>query len=105
MEFMEHVVLTTSFHQEGKTWVAFCKELGTSTYGKSLNEAQERIAEAIELHLNTLEEVGEIERFFAKNKIEIKKTRVQKAVNISVPTDTESFVRPYIYNMKHLQLA
>ena len=103
---MEHVVLTTSFHREGKNWVALCDELGTSTYGKSLNEAQERIAEAIELHLNTLEEVGEIESFFAKNKIEIKKTRVRKTVSLTVQTNQqETFVQPYIYNMKNLQPA
>jgi len=64
-----YIILTIKFNKEGKNWVAYCEELGTSTFGRSIEEAKKRIKEAIELHLNTLEDVGELDRFFGEHKI------------------------------------
>lgn len=62
-------MVTIKFSKEGKNWVAICEELGTSTFGRSIEEAKRRIKEAIELHLNTLEDVGERDNFFREHKI------------------------------------
>jgi predicted RNase H-like HicB family nuclease len=64
-----YVVLTLKFQKKGRRWTALCEELGTATFGRSLPEADQRLKEAILLHLNTLEDVGERERFFNDNNI------------------------------------
>ena len=42
---------TTTYHKEGKWYVAYCPELGVTSQGKTLEEAQKNIREAIELYL------------------------------------------------------
>jgi predicted RNase H-like HicB family nuclease len=42
---------TTTYHKEGKWYVAYCPELGVASQGKTLEEAQKNIQEAIELYL------------------------------------------------------
>jgi predicted RNase H-like HicB family nuclease len=63
------LTLTLEFHNEGRKWSAHCKELGTATFGHSLRDAQERIIEAVSVHLNTLEDFGELDKFFKKHQI------------------------------------
>jgi len=64
-----YIAVTLKFKKEGRRWTALCEELGTASYGRSLPEAETRIKEAVLLHLNTLEEVGECERFLRKHGI------------------------------------
>jgi len=66
-----YIVVTAKFSKEGKKWTAYCEELGTATFGRSLLEAQERLKEAVLLHLNALEDVGERERFFRENEVKL----------------------------------
>jgi len=42
---------TTIFTQEGKWYVARCAELGVVSQGKSIDEAQKNLKEAVELYL------------------------------------------------------
>ena len=63
------VVLTLAFHREGKVWVGECRELGTSTYARTLDRAKEELREMVLLHLNALEQEGEREYFFKKHNI------------------------------------
>ena len=51
-------VFLVSIVQEGKFFVARCPELGVTSQGESLAEAQENLKEAIELY---------IESFYIKN--------------------------------------
>jgi predicted RNase H-like HicB family nuclease len=60
---MEYLPLTLEFQKQGKRWTAYCDELGTATFGRSLFEAKCRLKEAILLHLDTLDDVGELNRF------------------------------------------
>ena len=64
-----YVVLTYQFQKEGRRWLARCQELGTSVFGRSLPEAERILDEAVLLHLDTLEEVGERDRFFKEHNI------------------------------------
>jgi predicted RNase H-like HicB family nuclease len=43
--------LTTTYHLEGKLYVAYCSELGVTSQGKTLEEAEKNLKEAIELYL------------------------------------------------------
>lgn len=41
----------TTFHREGKWYVAFCAELGVTSQGETLEEAERNLREAISLYL------------------------------------------------------
>jgi predicted RNase H-like HicB family nuclease len=95
-----YVILTVQFHKEGKYWTAECVELGTATFGRTVEEADERIKEAVLLHLNTLEDVGERERFFEEYGIKYHIGEPEpERISISAPLDEETFVRPYIQHI------
>ncbi len=64
-----YIALTCQYRREGRIWVATCLELGTSTFARTLPAAEKNLAEAITLHLDTLDEVGERERFFKEHHI------------------------------------
>lgn len=91
------VVLTVLFEKdEAGWWIATCKELGTAIQSKSLEEAEILIREAMEAHLNSLEEEGERIRFFEENNIEYFPTRAKKVL-VDVPLDERFFVKPYVH--------
>lgn len=64
-----YVLLTFRFHEEGNRWVGLCEDLGTSTFGDTLDEVKEALADLVGLHLNELEAVNERPRFFREHKI------------------------------------
>ncbi len=92
---MEYIIVTGVCRKESRRWLAECPELGTATFGRSLSEAEARLKEAINLHLNTLEDVGETQRFFDENGITVH-TEVPEAatVPIKAPLEPDTFVRP-----------
>lgn len=63
------VILTLAFRQDGRRWTGECLELGTATYARTLKQTQDELAEMVTLHLNSLEDVGECERFFKEHGI------------------------------------
>lgn len=100
-----YVVLMLMFRKVGRRWTAYCEELGTATFGRSLPEAERRLKEAILLHLNTLEEVGERGRFFREHNIQFHETKPQKDVMISLPLKESTFVEPYVQSIPALAVA
>ena len=86
---MHFVVLTCIFQKEGKWVTAACQELGTTAFGRTLNEAEKRLREAILLHLNTLEDVGERTRFFRENNIKLF-TQYPETAHPTIPTEVLS---------------
>lgn len=100
-----YVRLTCKFYKENRKWVAFCDELGTSTFGRTLDEAERRLKEAITLHLNTLEDVGERERFFRENNIPLFPTRPKGVVTVNVPSSSDYFVRSCIQPIREFAAA
>ena len=88
-------MVTGVFRKEGRRWLAECPELGTATFGRSLSEADARLKEAISLHLNTLEDLGETLRFFAENGITVyPEISEATTVPIDAPIEPDTFVRP-----------
>ena len=95
-----YVVLTVVYYKEDgdERWLAECRELGTASYGGSPEEARERIAEAIELHLTTLERYGERERFFTERGIKMLPHQpTKKELDITVPNDPRVFSQAYVH--------
>ncbi len=86
-----YVILTCKYHKEGRVWVGICEELGTSTFGRTLDEAEEKLGQAIVLHVNTLEDVGERQRFFEEHHIPFYKD-VPKTVPVNIETNSDTFV-------------
>jgi predicted RNase H-like HicB family nuclease len=94
------VVLTVLFKQEeNERWTAECRELGTAAYGKSLQEARHQIEEAIELHLETLEAIGERGRFFKEHGIATFASAPQRDISVNMPVDSTVFVQPYVHHL------
>ena len=82
-----YIVVTFKFRREGNKWTAFCEELGTSTFGRSIPEAHKRLKEA-----------GERERFFKEHNISFHSHKPKKSeIKISGPLDTDTYVRAHIY--------
>ena len=52
------VVLTFEYGEEENQWVAVCRELGTSAYGVTLDEARSQVLDAVGLQLQETEELG-----------------------------------------------
>ena len=93
-----YIVVTLKFRKEGKKWTALCEELGTATFGRSIQEAQRKIGDLVLLHLNTLDDVGEIKKFFREHNIAFYSHKPKKnEIKISGPFDTKTYVRPYVY--------
>jgi predicted RNase H-like HicB family nuclease len=67
----KYIRLTAIVEREGRKWVAHCQELGTATHAATLEGALGRLKEAIELHLATLEDVGELQRFLDQQQITV----------------------------------
>jgi len=91
-----YVIVTFLFYKEGNRWVGQCKEFGTSTFGRSIQEAFERLNGAVELHLNTLEQVRERESFFREHNIISYPHKPQKE-EIRIRYEPDAFIRSYIY--------
>lgn len=102
MAIAGYIVVILEFHKEGRRWVACCEELGTATFGRSLPEAEKRIKEAVSLHLNTLEDVGERKRFFQEHNIISHHTRPSRDFKISAPITKNVFYHPYVQPIPEL---
>ena len=105
MEVKGYVILTHKFQKEGRRWVAYCEELGTSAFGRSLPEAEKRLKEAVWLHLNTLEDVGERERFFKEHNIKLHTVRPKKNVTVCAPLHHNVFIHPHVQRIPALSYS
>jgi len=85
-----------------RRWAAYCEELGTATFGRSLPEAEKGLDEAVWLHLNTLEDVGERDRFFEEHDIQFHATKPKKDITLCLPLRQEVFVHLVFSGFPHL---
>ena len=65
------ILLTQIVTEEDGQYVSHCPELGTVSCGSTIDEAFANLEEAIEVHLNALEEVEELEREFRERRIAV----------------------------------
>ena len=97
MEIHGYVLLNLAFQKEDDLWLGECLELGTATFGDTLEEAKDRLKETALLHLDTLEDVGERERFFKEHNIKFY-PRKPRRHSFKVPTSPSRnlFIHPHI---------
>ena len=105
MQTQGYVILTFEFRKSGRRWTAYCRELGTATFGRSLTDAENKLDEAVLLHLNTLEDVGERERFFKEHDLKFYEHKPAKNTTISVPLNENILIRTRIQPVRELVLA
>lgn len=80
----EYIRLTAIVEREGRKWVAVSPELGTATQAATLDEALNRLKEAVLLHLNALEDAGELYRFLKEQGITVHKTKPRQRFKFTV---------------------
>lgn len=96
MHNKEYIRVTVKIYQEKDgRWTAECIELGTSSFGDTFEEAEESIMDMIELHLNTLAEVGELKNFLKKHKIKIHRAKPPATIRLPYSDVINAFVREY----------
>ena len=64
-----YITLTFNIWEEDGMFAGECLELGTATCGDAFSQVRERLFDAIELHVSTLEEIGERPRVFREKGI------------------------------------
>ena len=87
------VILTLQFRQTENRWLGECLELGTATDGRSIKQVHNELLELVGLHLNSLEAVGERQRFFHDHGItfytdDAVPTQIEKSLTV----DGEAYV-------------
>ena len=85
----KYISLTFRIFEDSGGYAAECLELGTATCGDTFEEAHENIADAVNVHVRGLEEIGERTRYFREHGITIKtyrkpKRNVTRTVDLSV---------------------
>jgi len=65
------VVWTGDFRKEEETWLAECVELGTATYAASLDDARERLVEAVLLQLGQVDSLGFLPGFLRDRGLQV----------------------------------
>lgn len=95
-----YITLTYQFFKEGRRWVGVCEELGTSTFSRSLDAVEKELTEAVCLHLSTLEDVGERERFFKERNIVVHEVKPkQERITIPFTGRDDIYFRPHIQSL------
>lgn len=81
-----YVVLTGTVEPEDHLFVSYCPELGVASWGDRAEEALDNLGEAIAVHLEALEEIGELGRVFDENQLKvITDAASTESVSVSVP--------------------
>ena len=79
-----YVQFTLRFEREGSKWVGTCLDLGTSTYGRTLDQVHDALKKLVLEHLDLLEEAEERVRFFEEHGIKVHPTKPESH-EISIP--------------------
>ena len=77
-EGQKYIELTLVIEDEDGRFASYCRELGTASCGNTVDEALHNIREAVQVHLNALDEVGERDRFLKTRGIRTKTWRQPK---------------------------
>lgn len=82
------ITVTCKITKENDIYVAICPELDVASQGKTVEEANDNVKDAILLYLNTIEELGTRKEVFRERKIKtyaaIPKIKEER---ISIPKD------------------
>jgi predicted RNase H-like HicB family nuclease len=76
-----YIVVTHVIKKENNQYVATCPEFDVSSFGDSVEEANENLKEAILLYLEGIDELKVREQIFKEKSIKIYKRRPKSIVN------------------------
>ena len=96
-----YVVFRLLVQKEDDVYVSHCEKLGISSSGETIDEALANLKDALEIYLNTIEELGERSLLFRGKGIRIqhKIKPADQVTRASVHPDT--VFAPYIHYMNH----
>ena len=63
--------LTFDIENEGEQWMGTCLDLGTSTFGDTIDEAKNELKEAVILQLDEMERLGFVSEYLGANRVSI----------------------------------
>ena len=66
-----YIILTGVVEPEDGQYVSYCRELGTSSCGDTIQEAINNLDDAIQVHLDGLIETDHLESFLRERKVRI----------------------------------
>lgn len=95
---MRYIVLSLLIEKDGEAYCASCRELDVASGGQTVEEAAGNVVDAVDLYLNTIEEMGLREQIFREQGIEIK-----SAIPFSFTCETrigptrELYIRPFLH--------
>lgn len=95
------LTLSISKDEKNHQWLGECKELGTSTFGDSVEEVAKELEELVALHLNTLEDVEERSRFFVENNIIMYYESVPQEIEVRKPSKPDVFIKSFNHQLVH----
>jgi predicted RNase H-like HicB family nuclease len=94
-----YIVLTFKFRKGKNGWSGLCEELGTAVDGKTLQETEDLLKELVGLHLASLEEIGERERFFKEHHIELHHRRPTGTVSVHIPVNGDTLTSSHVHEL------
>lgn len=92
------IIVTHVITKENKMYSVECQELGIYSQGKTVEEAQENIEDAVMLYLNTIEELGMRKSIFKEKNIKVYKyksvpRKEKEDIYINPDSDESSFYK------------
>ncbi len=95
---MKYIIVTFVVQPEGEYYVSKCLELGTASFGHDQTEALEKLADATEVYLNTLGDLGECDRVLREKEVRIYSYEPANVEvrRIKFPAGITSIVRPTV---------
>ena len=73
--------------KEAGGYSSVCEKLGVASCGDNIDEALENLAEAIDLHLDTLKDIGQLDQFLKEKGVTLVVDNSWVKQGISVTTD------------------
>ena len=95
-----YIVVTGTAEKEGKQFVSYCREMGTSSCGDTAEEALGNLEDAIDVHLKALMETGELLRFLQERNIFIHRKPLRDELLVLVPPG-----KPFVAYQRPVGLA
>jgi len=95
---VHYIVVTHMFEKQGDEYFALCKELGTSSSGRTIEEAEQNLIEATSLYLSSAEELGIVDRVLKERKIKVYLHEPEKK-EVKLSVKLNSFARPFVHKV------
>jgi len=97
---IKYIVLTFLIEQEDQFYVSKCLELSVASFGDDEKEAYENLADAVEVYLNTLEDLGTAREVLRDKEIQIYSYEPATLEVRRAKFPVGSCVRPYVQSLQ-----